>query len=79
VKQDVSIVRKDMDSHEDVFSAPLKHGLYHVSLLPSIHFLDQFPKHESYHVLVSHPNLLFLFLKHDLFPLEEDPPMKAIV
>jgi hypothetical protein len=39
-KQDVSIVWQDLNFHEDVLGAPLKHGLYHVSLLPSIHVPD---------------------------------------
>ncbi len=68
-----------MDFHEDVFGAPLKHGMYHVSFFPLIHVLDRSPKHELYHVFVSHPNLLFLSLKHDFFSLEEDPLVNVVV
>ncbi len=41
-KQDVWIAKQDSNFHEDVPNAPMKHGLYHVSFLLSIHVVDQF-------------------------------------
>jgi hypothetical protein len=41
--------------------------------------INQSLKHEFYHVLVSHPSLMFLFFKHDFFPLEDDPPTNVVV
>jgi len=61
-KQDVLIAMQNPNSHEDVLGAPLKHGLYHVYLLPSIHVLNRSLKHELYHVLVSHPIFYFYVL-----------------